>query len=95
MKEVKRLKAALREHLPMNAARFHCLISIIIAVLKVRTVNLVEIADGLPGKSKKESKYKRIQRLFQSFSFDYTMSRCANKLKLNISFINLGYLEVI
>jgi hypothetical protein len=73
MKEVKILKAALREHLPMNAARFHCLISIIIAILKVRTVNLVEIADGLPGKSKKESKYKRIQRLFQSFSFDYTM----------------------
>ena len=73
MKEVNILKDALKIHLPMNAARFHCFVSIIISLLKVRTVNLVELADGFPGKAKKASKYKRIQRFFQSFSFDYAM----------------------
>ena len=41
--------------------------------MKVRTVNLTQIAVAFPGKAKKESKYKRIQRFFQSTSFDYTI----------------------
>lgn len=73
MKEVKILKNALKSQLPMNAARLHCLAGIIIALLKVRTVNLTEIAVGFPGKAKKDSKYKRIQRFFNSFSFDYPL----------------------
>jgi len=73
MKAVRILKTALQTHFPMNAARYHCFISIIISIVKVRTVNLSEIADGFPGKAKKDSKYKRIQRFLQSFSFDYTM----------------------
>ena len=73
MKEIKILKNALKSQLPMNAARLHCLAGIIIALLKVRTVNLTQIAVAFPGKAKKDSKYKRIQRFFQSTSFDYTI----------------------
>jgi len=73
MKELEMLKTALKSHLPMNAARLHCLVGIIIALLKVRTVNLTQIALAFPGKAKKDSKYKRIQRFFNSFSFDYAM----------------------
>jgi len=73
MKEVKVLKNALKSQLPMNAARLHCLAGIIIALIKVRTVNLTQVAVGFPGKSKKDSKYKRIQRFFNSFSFDYPL----------------------
>ena len=71
MKELKILKDALKNHLPMNAARLHCLAGIILALLKVRTVNFVELADGIPGKAKKASKYKRIQRFFRLFPINY------------------------
>ena len=57
----------------MNAARLHCLVGIIIALLKVRTVNLTQVAVAFPGKAKKESKYKIIQRFFQSITFDYSI----------------------
>ena len=47
MKQLQILKHALKNHFPMNAARFHCLAGIILALLKVRTVNLAELADAL------------------------------------------------
>ena len=72
MKEVEILKAALKSKISMNAARLHCLAGIIIGLLKVRTVNLTQIADAFPGKAQKDSKYKRIQRFFQSSLFDYS-----------------------
>lgn len=56
MKELEMLKTALKSHLPMNAARLHCLVAIIIALLKVHTVNLTQIALAFPGKAKKDSK---------------------------------------
>ena len=73
MKELQILKDALKNHFPMNAARLHCLAGIILALLKVRTVNLAELADGFPGKAKKASKYKRLQRFFRLFPLDYEM----------------------
>ena len=71
MRELQILKAALEPYFPMNAARLHCLAGIILALLKVRTVNLTELADGFPGKAKKESKYKRIQRFIRLSSLNY------------------------
>ena len=73
MKEVKLLKNALKSQTPMNAARLFCLAGIIIALLKVRTVNFTQLAVAFPGKAKKRSKYRRIQRFFESVSFDYTL----------------------
>jgi len=73
MKEVKLLKNALKSELPMNAARLFCLTGIVIALLKVRTVNFTQLAVAFPGKAKKGSKYRRIQRFFESVSFDDAM----------------------
>jgi len=73
MKELKILETALDSHLTMNAARLCCFAGIIIALLKVRTVNFTQLAVGFPGKAKKDSKYRRIQRFFESVSFDYTL----------------------
>ena len=70
MKALKILKTALESHLTMNAARLCCFAGIIIALLKVRTVNFTELAVAFPGKAKKDSKYRRIQRFFESVSFD-------------------------
>ncbi len=73
MKEIQVLKKALGEHLVINGARLTCLVGIIIAMIKVRTVNLTELAVAFPSKAKKESKYKRLQRFFRLFKFDYEM----------------------
>ncbi len=73
MKEVKLLKNALKSQIPINAARLFCLAGIIIALLKVRTVNFTQLAVAFPGKTKKGSKYRRIQRFFESVSFDDAM----------------------
>jgi hypothetical protein len=73
MKEVEALKRVFQSHMPINAARLHCLVAIIIGLLKVRTVNFTEIADAFPGRAVKDSRYKRIQRFFRSYCFDYDM----------------------
>lgn len=51
-----------------NAARIHFLALIILALYKVRTVNLAEIAQALSGSVAVESKYRRIQRFLSNFA---------------------------
>lgn len=72
MTEVKMLETVLKKHLKFNAARMNFLANFIIALLKVRTVNLTEIAVTFCGKAKKDSHYKRLQRFFRSFPLDLT-----------------------
>ena len=61
------LENILKNNLNWNAARISLLANMVIALLKVRTVCLTEIAAALSGKAKIESKYKRLQRFFASF----------------------------
>jgi hypothetical protein len=72
MTEVKMLETVLKKHLKLNSARMNFLANFIIALLKVRTVNLTEIAVAFCGKAKKDSHYKRLQRFFRSFPLDLT-----------------------
>lgn len=44
----------------------------ITALVKVRSANLTEIATAFAGKAKTASKYKRIQRFFRGFEFDFS-----------------------
>lgn len=66
------LEAIFKEHLCWNAARINFLICFVIGLLKVRTVNLAEIAAAFPGMAKKDSKYKRLQRFFRLFDVDFS-----------------------
>ena len=43
----------------------------LIALFRVKTVNLSELATAFPGLAKPESQYKRQQRFFRSFEIDY------------------------
>jgi hypothetical protein len=43
----------------------------LIALMRVKTVNLVEIATGFSGEAKVASHYKRLQRFFKEFEVDY------------------------
>lgn len=61
----------LKNNLNWNKARINLLANMIIALIKVRTVCLTEVATALSGKAKKDSKYKRLQRFFRFFPMDY------------------------
>ena len=56
-----------------NLARAKCIAALIQALIKVRTVNLVELATAMPGNAEKKSKYRRLQRLFSEFTFDFSL----------------------
>jgi len=64
---IRELKAVLAEHLPWHGARIGFLAQFLLALLKVRSVSLAELATGFGGPAKVESHYKRLQRFFRSF----------------------------
>jgi hypothetical protein len=70
MLEVLMVQAVFTEVLTWNRARIHFLSNFIIALIKVKTVNLVEIATAFAGPAKKDSKYRRIKRFFKDFVID-------------------------
>lgn len=47
-----------------------CLVQILQALFRVRTVNLTQMAEAFQSAAKEGSSYRRIQRFFQGFSFD-------------------------
>jgi hypothetical protein len=43
----------------------------LIALFRVKTVNLCELATGFMGKAETDSNYKQLQRFFRDFDLDY------------------------
>ncbi len=60
----------LQHHLQWNAARLAFISTFQIALMRVKTVNLAEIATGFSGEAKVASHYKRLQRFFRDFELD-------------------------
>jgi len=54
-----------------NKARMSCFVGMLVALLKVRTVNLTELACGFSSKATIDSRYKRIKRFFKEFTIHY------------------------
>jgi len=71
MAEVKQLKSVLGNHLAWQGARLTFLAMFLIALLKVKTVNLAEIATALNPRAQVASNYRRLQRFFAEFELDY------------------------
>ncbi len=67
---VRELKAVLAEHLPWHGARIGFLAQFLLALFKVRSVNLAELATGFGGTAQVDSHYQRLQRFFRSFEID-------------------------
>ncbi len=66
---------ALETHLNWDGARLNFLAHFLVALYRVKTVNLVELASVFGGQASSESHYKRLQRLqrcFRSNELDYT-----------------------
>jgi len=78
---VQELKSVLAEYLPWHGARIGFLAQFLLALLKVRSVSLAELATGFGGQAKVESHYKRLQRFFRGFAFDQaTLARLLVRL---------------
>jgi hypothetical protein len=64
------LKAVLSEYLPWHGARIGFLAQFLLALFKVRSVSLAELATGFGGTARVDSHYKRLQRFFRSFEIE-------------------------
>ena len=65
------LHNSLLQILGWNKARLDCFTQMVLAVISVKTVNLVEWSMVFMGKAKQESSYVRIRRFFKSFVIDF------------------------
>lgn len=73
MNQINLLRQALKPHLEWHGARLSFLALFLIALLRVKTVNLTELATGFRNKAQVDSNYKRLQRFFNNFDLDYTV----------------------
>lgn len=73
MNQVILLRQTLKPLLGWHGARLNFLALFLIALLRVKTVNLAEIATGFRSQAKTDSNYKRLQRFFSKFALDYTL----------------------
>lgn len=71
MTQYSELKRSLQPHLNWHGARLSFLALFLLALLKIKTVNLSELSLGFAGKAQSQSKYKRLQRFFRGFDMDY------------------------
>jgi hypothetical protein len=73
MNQVNLLRDTLKPHLKWHGARLNFLALFLIALIRVKTVNLAELATGFRSDAKIESNYKRLQRFFKNFDLDYAL----------------------
>ena len=73
MSEISLLQSTLKSHLPWHGARLNFLAQLLIAWLRVKTVNLAEVAPAFVGRAQPASDYKRLQRFFRYFELDETV----------------------
>ncbi len=71
MNQVSLLRQTLKPILGWHGARLNFLALFLIALLRVKTINLVELATGFRSNAKTDSSYKRLQRFFPNFDWDY------------------------
>ena len=73
MFELNTLRTKLQPHLGWHGACTLFVAAFLIALFRVKTVNLSELATAFPGLAKPESHYKRQQRFFRAFEMDYAV----------------------
>lgn len=71
MNEITRLREILQQQLHWHGARINFLSLFLIALFRVRTVNLNELSLAFVGSAKPASNYKRLQRFLRDFEFNY------------------------
>jgi hypothetical protein len=72
MNQINLLRQTLKPLLGWHGARWSFLALFLIAVLRVKTINLTKLATGFRSNAKTESSYQRLQRFFRNFDLDYS-----------------------
>jgi Transposase DDE domain len=81
MEQISELMIILGQLLNWNKWRRDCLSKAILSLIKVRNVNLQELAIGLGGKAQIDSRYKRLYRFLRFFEIDlFAIARWLFKL---------------
>lgn len=73
MDKVSELRTILGKKFAWNKARLDCFSRMLLALFKVRTVNLSELAVGFEANVSVESRYQRLYRFFRQFKMDYAV----------------------
>ena len=71
--EINELRDILNGYFGWNKARMTCFVSMLLALYKVRTINLTELACGFLSNATIDSRYKRIKRFFKDFKIDFPL----------------------
>ncbi len=71
MQQITLIRNTLQPHLGWHGARLSFLALFLVALFRVKTVNLSELATGFAGKAQTASCLKRLQRFFSNFELDY------------------------
>lgn len=72
MSQITQLRRTLQPLLGWHGSRITFLALFLIALFRVKTVNLAELATAFPTQAKAESNYKRMQRFLRSFEINYS-----------------------
>ena len=64
------LSEELKRFLPWHQARLDCLSHLLVALIQVRTVNLMQLALAFDVTVKSESVYQRLKRFFRGHEFE-------------------------
>jgi hypothetical protein len=73
MPYIDELSDMLNQHFKWNKARMNCFCAMLIAVLKLRDMNLKEIAAGMPSDARLDSRYRRVTRFLDQHWIDFDL----------------------
>lgn len=71
MSQLTQLRQVLHTHFDWHDARLMFLSQFLLALLRVRSVNLSELATAFVGSAQSASHYKRLQRFLREYRLDY------------------------
>ena len=64
MLPINELEATLKQVMGLHKSRIECLVAIVLGMIKLRTVNLKQLACAISGCAQIDSNYRRLQRFF-------------------------------
>lgn len=65
------LVGSLKHYLPLNKSRLSCLCGILLSLLRLKQVNLTQLALAFSSEASLQSRYRRLQRFFAEVVFNY------------------------
>lgn len=87
MSELSPLNKILKTHLNWHQARIDLAANFILALIRVGSVNLAEIATAFSGRSQVSSNYRRLQRFFKDFDLHSQLTNVRGNQNLPLAWL--------